>query len=284
MILIQLKGGLGNQMFQYAAARALAAKHGIKVLLDATHYREDQLRNFDLLELNVAARLASSKEADEMRPNSPWQRVIARLTPSARKTYYKQPYYHFDPDFFRLGPRIYLQGYFQSERYFQPIKDVIRQELTFRNPMPANVQELAAQMRREASVSVHIRRGDYKNAETLRMHGMLPLSYYDEAVKGLQNDLPSPHFYIFTDDSRWVKENLDLPGATLVSGPVTHTHFEDLYLMQQCRHNIIANSSFSWWGAWLNDSPEKKVIAPKNWFNEGPKDTQDLIPASWKQI
>src|SRR5262249_30437902 len=135
------------------------------------------------------------------------------------------------------------------------------------------------------SVSVHIRRGDYYNSkETLRVHGILPEEYYRKAVNFItQNSSPSPRFFIFSDDAESAGL-IGIPSATIVSGKITTTHFEDFYLMQQCRHSIIANSSFSWWAAWLNDNREKVVIGPQNWFNEGPKDTQDLLPERWIRL
>ncbi|WP_165871411.1 alpha-1,2-fucosyltransferase [Flaviaesturariibacter flavus] len=284
MIVVELKGGLGNQLFQYAAARALAAKHGTGVAFDATHYHEDQLRNFELLHMKVAARKATSGEVAALKPHSFFDRLRNRLAPYERKRFYKQPFFHYDKQFFRLPAKVYLRGYFQSARYFEPVAEIIRQEFRFQQPMPPAVEELGRRLRSEESVSIHIRRGDYKNPETLRVHGIQPLAYYEAAVQLLRERINAPLFYIFTDDPGWVRKNLSIEGAQLVSGPVSATHFEDLYLMQQCRHNIIANSSFSWWGAWLNDNAQKMVIAPNTWFNEGPKDTQNLIPGTWLRL
>jgi hypothetical protein len=140
-------------------------------------------------------------------------------------------------------------------------------------------------LRTPGTVSIHIRRGDFsKKAETNLYHGILSSDYYKQAIEIISSKINSPKFYIFSDDINWAKENLIVPEAVYASGQISKTHFEDLYLMSQCHHNIIANSSFSWWGAWLNDNPEKIVIAPKNWFNKGPKDTQDIIPGDWIKI
>ncbi|RYZ23530.1 MAG: alpha-1,2-fucosyltransferase [Chitinophagaceae bacterium] len=284
MIAIQLKGGLGNQLFQYAAARTLAIRQHTEVLLDTSHYREDQLRDFDLFHLNVKARIATASQIDEIRPTGTVGRALSHIAPYRFKRIYQQPFYHYDAGFVRLRGPVYLKGYFQSEAYFRPVAAEIRRELTFRElPLP-QIQALGARLRQEQSVSLHIRRGDYKNPETLRVHGILPLEYYRAAVKRITDSRPDARFYVFTDDLEWVRQHLAMPEAMLVSGEITKTHFEDLYLMQHCRNHILANSSFSWWGAWLNPDKEKIVVAPKAWFNEGPKDTQDLIPRSWIRL
>ncbi|GAA4333777.1 alpha-1,2-fucosyltransferase [Flaviaesturariibacter amylovorans] len=284
MIVIQLKGGLGNQMFQYAAARALALRHGAEVLLDTAHYRADQLRNFDLLQLSAQARVATAAEAARLRPDGLLQRVAARLRPLRSRRFYKEPHFHYDPGFAQLGHEVYLQGYFQSERYFAPFADRIRAELQLREPLSPQLLELGRAMQAQESVSLHIRRGDYSNPVTLKVHGILPISYYQKAMEVMSRHLDAPRYYLFTDDPAWVLEHLDIPGAEVVSGHHTKAHFEDLFLMSQCRHQVIANSSFSWWGAWLNSNPGKKVIAPAQWFHEGPPDTQDLVPAGWTRL
>lgn len=284
MIIVQLKGGLGNQMFQYAAARALAHHHDTELAVDASHYRTDQLRNFDLFQLQTKARLASSEEIDRLKAKGSVGRILNRIIPYSSKRFYKQPYYHFDRSFFNLGKEVYLQGFFQSEKYFAPIAPLLQEEFSLRGGYKDPILAKGSEMQQLDSVALHIRRGDYSNAETLRFHGILPLTYYRDAVELMRKKLDQPRFYIFSDDIQWVVENLQLEPSEAVSGKVSQTHFEDLYLMQQCRHNIIANSSFSWWGARLNTHLQKIVVAPLQWYNEGPRDTEDLIPAGWTRL
>ncbi|HEY0066775.1 MAG TPA: alpha-1,2-fucosyltransferase [Flavisolibacter sp.] len=281
MIIIRLTGGLGNQMFQYAAARCLALKNGAELKLDTTAYREDQLRNFDLFCLNIKASIATPAEIDALKAKGTAGRVMSYLTPYPRRKFYKQPWFRFHPSFFRLTDPVYLQGYFQSEKYFEAEREQVQKDFTIKKELTANAEPLAAGLQAQESVALHIRRGDYRNDVSLDYHGIVPLDYYREAVEQVSSKVAHPHFYIFSDDGAWVKENLKLPKATIVSGELSSTHFEDLYLMSRCRHNIIANSSFSWWAAWLNANPEKIVIAPRHWFNKGPKDTEDLIPGEW---
>jgi hypothetical protein len=281
MIIIRITGGLGNQLFQYAAAKCLAEQNQTIVKLDIKSFNEDQLRNFDLYEMNDTFHIASDEEIGVYKAvNSP-QRVWQYLKPYPRKTFYKQPFFHYDKSFLRLGPPLYLRGYFQSEKYFAPIQQTIRQCYQLKPERTENVKPLVSELTARNSIALHIRRGDYKNTETAAYHGILPISYYQQAIQLAQQRILNPHFYIFSDDSAWAEKNLDLPNSTIISGVLSHTHFEDLFLMQHCRHNIIANSSFSWWGAWLNRNPDKTVIAPKAWFYKGPQDTQDLLPAGW---
>ncbi|ANE50055.1 alpha-1,2-fucosyltransferase [Flavisolibacter tropicus] len=284
MIIIRVIGGLGNQLFQYAAARCLAEIRRTEVKLDVTGFQDYQLRNFDLNELGIKATVASSEEIEELKAKGTLQRIQSRLTPYKRRKFYKQPFFHFDPHFYHLGSKVYLQGFFQSERYFQPIQPIIRQEFGFKDELVKDVRTFGKYLPTQPSVALHIRRGDYKDEETLRYHGILPFDYYQRAITLIKQKLSNPQFFIFSDDGAWVKENLQLDSVTIVSGTYSKTHFEDLYLMSQCKHNIIANSSFSWWGARLNENPDKIVIAPKQWFNEGPKDTQDLCPSNWIRL
>jgi hypothetical protein len=284
MIIVRILGGLGNQLFQYAAARSLAEQHNTIVKLDITGFKDYQLRNFDLRALGLPFEFATNDEIVKWKAKNSFQRIQSYLTPYGWRRFYKQPYFHYDTRFNKLGDNVYLQGFFQSEQYFLPIKSIVRKEYSIAEPLIQKVKALGTELKEQPSVALHIRRGDYKNEETLRYHGIVPTTYYQQAVQLVQSRIKNPQFYIFSDDAQWVKDNLKLEQATIVSGALSQTHFEDLYLMSQCRHNIIANSSFSWWGAWLNDHPEKIVIAPQKWFNEGPKDIQDLHPDGWIKL
>ena len=284
MIIIRVIGGLGNQLFQYAAARCLSELRNTEVKLDVTGFQNYQLRNFDLNALHTQITIAGTHEIDLLKAKGTFQRIQSYLTPYNKRTFYKQPYFHFDPHFYRLSGNVYLQGFFQSERYFQPFQPIIRREFRFKEEILKDVKTFGKYLSTQPSVAIHIRRGDYKDEKTLRYHGILSFDYYQRAIALIQQKLPTPHFFIFSDDGAWVKENLQLENSSIVSGVYSKNHFEDLYLMSKCQHNIIANSSFSWWGAWLNNNPDKIVIAPKQWFNEGPQDTQDLCPPDWIRL
>ncbi|MDB5252970.1 MAG: hypothetical protein JWP27_2139 [Flaviaesturariibacter sp.] len=284
MVVIRIIGGLGNQLFQYAAARSLAATLSTDLKVDVTALEAQDLRHFDLQSLHPLVQVAAKAEIDQLKPSRRLARIVERLKPVGSKRFYKEPFFHFDPALFTLSSPVYLQGYFQSELYFKPIEDDIRQIYSFPPHMVETVRGFADQLNTGSSVSVHIRRGDYKNPVTQKIHGILTPAYYQAAIAKIHACVSDPVFYVFTDDSAWVRANLDLPDAHLISGTISQTHFEDLYLMSKCNHHIIANSSFSWWGAWLNKRPDKTVVAPASWFNEGPSDTQDLLPPGWVRV
>ncbi|GAA4752475.1 alpha-1,2-fucosyltransferase [Flavisolibacter ginsenosidimutans] len=284
MIVTKILGGLGNQLFQYAAGKALAVQNNAELKLDLTGFKDYQLRDFELNHFNVVYNIATGEEIKDYKASTSFQRMKARLSPASHKRFYKEPFFHFDPAFFSLRSPVYVQGYFQSEKYFAAVKEIIRQEFVFKDSFSAEIKAFAQKISQENSVAVHVRRGDYKNAESLRVHGVLPQQYYQQAIAYVKKHLrEEPQFYFFSDDPSAAKE-LTVEGSEIVSGRVAKNHYEDFYLMSQCRHNIIANSSFSWWAAWLNNHADKLVVAPKRWFNEGPKDTQDLLPDTWIRL
>lgn len=284
MIIIRIVGGLGNQLFQYAAARALAEKRGVELKLDVAGIAGDTFRKFDLAKFNIPLAYASGEEIKKRKAGNTIQRVKQRLLPHAYKSFYKEPHFHFDPAFFRLGKDVYLQGFFQSEKYFGSIQNQLRKDFDVSHLVNDSIKVLAAELKNETSISIHIRRGDYLDDEILKYHGILPANYYAGAIGLMREKFPAARFYLFSDNPVTASKELAQPDVRIISGTITSNHFEDLYLMQNCRHNIIANSSFSWWAAWLNNNTDKTVIAPKNWFNEGPKDTQDLLPETWIKI
>ena len=285
MIVSNILGGMGNQMFQYAAGRCLAYLHKTRLKLDVRGFDDYKLRNFDLQSLHTDCHFASENEIRNLLPSHNFEKALQYLSPKKKRTYYREKYFHFDGDMFNYGSRVYLKGYFQSEKYFFPIKNIIQREFTFKDEFIQRVKEFSIKTRSVNSVSVHIRRGDMKNDPVMaERHGVMPLSYYQKGIEIIRSKISNPQFYFFSDDINWTKENFNNTDATFVSGEISKTHFEDLYLMSQCGNNIIANSSFSWWGAWLNNNPNKIIVAPNKWFNSGPQDTEDLVPASWIRI
>jgi hypothetical protein len=284
MIISRIIGGLGNQLFQYAAGKSLALKHNTSLVLDAGTYDVYKLRNFDLHAFNTMIEFAKDVDIEKISSRSFIDKIKDRALPLSMRKLYKEPYFHFDKKIFSAPDNIYLKGYWQSEKYFIGYKDIIKKEFSLKAEFIEKVKALGDELKSKNSVSVHIRRGDYISQQINEMHNILTEGYYKEAISTVQKNIPDAKLFFFSDDINWAKENLHLPSATYVSGEISNTHLEDFYLMSQCRHNIIANSSFSWWGAWLNNNPDKIVIAPKKWFNKGPKDTQDLIPESWITI
>lgn len=281
MIITKIIGGLGNQLFQYAAGRCLAHLNSTTLKLDVTAFDEYKLRNFDLYNLNVTSQFASEHEISNLLPPTIWARARQRLLTVNKRHYYREPYFHFHPKFHKASVNTYIKGYWQSEKYFLPIRNIISEELIFKPGVIDNVLNFGRELQKNQSVSIHIRRGDYTNPVILKMHGILSVEYYQQAIDYIRRQYENAKFYFFSDDIEWVRNNLKVENMEFISGRISKTHYEDLFLMSMCQHNIIANSSFGWWAAWLNKNPNKIVIGPKNWFNKGPKDTQDLFPPGW---
>lgn len=287
MIIVQLKGGLGNQLFQYAAGLSLAAYHGTIVKVDIAELnRKDAeigtIRGFDLQQIRLAPGIATEAEISERRPQTLPARLSDKLKPPHRRQVYKEVNFRFDTHFFEAGSNIYLKGYRQSERYFKPIEMIIRDGFALKQEAVERVRPFAEELRNSNSVSLHIRRGDYTNREVSSYHGVLDEHYYQQAISYFESRIPGCRFYVFSDAPGWVEDHLSFQAPVeIISGGKTQTHFEDFYLISSCRHNVIANSTFSWWAAWLNEHTDKIVVAPKRWFNQADHDTSDLIPQGW---
>jgi hypothetical protein len=290
MILVELNGGIGNQMFQYAAAKSLALHHRTTLKLDISPGTDKSMpqelkpRQFDLHYFNLPDKVADTTNIDSFISRSALEKIKEKTKPNHKRKIYREPFFHFDSNFFDTETDVYLKGLWQSEKYFTSYKKEIKNIFQFTSETIKAFQEVSFRLKQQNSVSIHIRRGDYLAKVSLEVLGLIPLEHYQNAIELINSKIPGSSFYFFSDDIQWVKENFQIPNATFVSGDISKDHVEDLYLMSQCRHNIIANSSFSWWSAWLNDNPEKIVIAPKKWFNKGPKDTQDLLPEKWIKI
>jgi len=180
---------------------------------------------------------------------------------------------------------IYLSGYWQSEKYFDDVSGIIREEFQLKNEPAGLNLELVRAMRGSQAVSLHVRRGDYvSNPIAASYHGVCSLEYYRTAIKLIEEKVANPKFYVFSDDIPWCKENLRFPQPATYVDHNSDEPFEDLRLMSFCKHFIIANSSFSWWGAWLSRNQEKIVLAPKKWFLTREKDDRDQVPANWIRI
>ena len=292
MVVTRLIGGLGNQMFQYAAARAIAYRTGSELLLDVSAYDNFRLFPFSLRHLNIRADVASADDVYRIRrahSRSPLARLSRRfpsLRPFCRNIVATERHFHFDPAIVRLRGNVYLDGYWQSEKYFQDIADTIRAELTVSTPPDRFNETMAERIRGAESVSLHIRRGDYvSNPDANAFHGSCDLAYYKAAVANIADGGVRPEIFVFSDDPAWARENLELAHpTTYVVQEDPSRSFDDMRLMSFCSHHIIANSTFSWWGAWLGTNPYKRVIAPRQWFQGSDWNTDDLIPSSWTRI
>ena len=285
MIIVKLMGGLGNQMFQYAAARSLAIHKKTDLYIDLSSFSENTIgitkRTYELGVFNI--RTATLDQQKKIKSHNIVRKIINKLLPYYRRKYYYEPHFHFDSNFFKASSSTTLIGYWQSEKYFSKIAAVIHNEYMLQKTPGLQTQAVFKQLSTVDSVSVHIRRGDYiNNPETLRIHGSCELDYYETCIDLMKVKVPTMQLFIFSDDISWVRKNLMFPlNSVFVDHNTEENANEDLYLMSHCKHNIIANSSFSWWGAWLNRNEKKNVMAPSKWFNEFKADTKDLYPADW---
>jgi hypothetical protein len=293
VVITNLIGGLGNQMFQYAAGRALALRSGADLMLDLSGFENYPLRRYELGAFSIQAAPAEIPAgAESPAPSSRWRSRIGRWIGLETKAMvagvpvYRESHFHFDPHFASLRAPVHIVGYWQTPKYFNEIADVLRRDFTPKAPMDAGNAEIAGQIASCNSVSLHVRRGDYvSNPETGNYHGICSIDYYKHAVALICERVPDPRLFVFSDDHRWVRDNLqfDLP-TQFVAANTADQGTRDIHLMAQCRHHILANSSFSWWGAWLNPSPDKIIVAPQKWFNVSTIDTRDLVPVGWIRI
>jgi hypothetical protein len=272
MVIAKIYGGLGNQMFQYAMARSLAIEKKKKIVLDISRFDNYKLHKYSLQHFNIKAKFYKE-------PNRYLKKIQNFLF---KKATYTEINFGFDNRVFKLrGDYIFLDGYFQSEKYFSKYKDEIRRDFEIKSKLKFETQDIINYINTVNSVSLHIRRGDYVNNPK---HYIDTESYYQKAVEIIESKVKNPVFFIFSDDMDWVKSNLSLKYETVfVDFNDALSNFEDLKLMSTCQHNIITNSSFSWWGAWLNKNENKIVIAPKKWFNDD-TNSNDIIPDSWLKV
>jgi hypothetical protein len=280
-------------MFQYATARAVAYRTNMPLKLDVTAFANYELHSYCLGCFNIIENFATETEVSRFR--RPRRRQIVAFTtyeikrhllPWRRQKFVEERGLSFDPGILRIGGGVYLAGYWQSEKYFADVAELIRQEFTLKSGPDKLNRQVLDEIEAANSVSLHIRRGDYiSDPVTNQVHGVLGLDYYSRAVNYIASKTAQPHFFVFSDDIAWAKENLRLPfPLSFVEHNGQDKECEDLRLMCHCKHHITANSSFSWWGAWLNANPDKIVISPEKWFNDPSLDTKDLIPEYWVKI
>lgn len=272
MITVHMSGGLGNQMFQYAAGFALAKKLGTILVLDTSSFLRDAVgRKFDLNKYSVTARAYSPLTAYFIKKLSKHNKIFVEVSNI------------YDPKLLQQPDNTYLLGHWQSEKYFKKYKSLIRNEFRYTLPLSAAAQSLYSKIKSNRhSVSIHIRRGDYvTNKVASDVLGVLPLIYYKKAIKIIASKISKPTYYIFSDDQKWVRDNLLIKDVVFVD---TNSSHEDLELMRACRHHIIANSSYSWWGAWLGSYEGDITITPKKWFRDAKFSSNDLVPSRWMAI
>jgi hypothetical protein len=292
VIITNVVGGLGNQMFQYAFGRALALRHGVSLKVDLHEFQTYKLHSGYLLE-RVFKVPAGAANAGDRRQVLGWRGLLPVLKALRRRPLERwrgrhlvvedlgQPAARYLP---LASENCYLLGCWQSEKYFAPAADQIRRDLRFVPELSGENRQWERRILGCVAVSLHIRRGDYvSDAQTRATHGLCPLEYYERAAAHIVERAPGAEFFIFSDDLGWARQSLKLPhGHHFVdcNGPATSYH--DMQLISLCRHHIIANSSFSWWGAWLCEHADKLVVAPARWFAQAT--LPDVAPLSWIRL
>lgn len=260
MINMTVMGGLGNQLFQWACARNLQEKYGHSINYDLSFYNGQDKRRPQLNEFKY---LVFSNVEENY--------TLGQVSIGDSFSYTDFLRY----DLSQTQRRYNLQGYWQSEKYFEENADVIRNNLEIDPRIDYHINDNYPFIGNEKTVSIHIRRTDYVSSNGY--HPVQPVSYYEGALDQIEYD----KLVVFSDDVDWCKDNLNFNNMVFAEG---NTNIEDLYLMSMCQHNVIANSSFSWWAAWLNKNEDKKVIAPSKWFGPGAPSSQDIIPEGWITI
>jgi len=294
----RIYGGLGNQMFQYAAGRALSLRLGQPFYLEngwfALNHEHGTTRDFQLTAFPHVAEAVTGILAFPERPQK--KKLLERLCHSIKKRFpgyqsnepkkIQEPHFQYWSGFLDLKAPVILDGYWQTERYFAEYRREILHDFAFPELPPQAAAMRDRILAAHNPVSFHIRRGDYvNNAHVSALFGNMGDTYWSNALKLLEAECGTMTLFLFSDDPEWVKQNFDSHGHEAVIVDLDHgdTPWHDMHLMSLCRHHIIANSSFSWWGAWLAQQ-EGTTIAPKTWFANLPHDTSDICPASWKRV
>lgn len=292
MIVSNIIGGLGNQMFQYACGLALAQRSGQPLVLALDMFEGYALhQGFELRrvfavpqpeagpeQLRTLLGLAAGKGA---------RRLLAKLLPGPRlggRAWFEPPGGMPLPALLGHAGPAYLHGYWQSERYFEDAAAQVREQLRFSGEPPASLQAWLPELARGVPVSVHMRRGDYvSNARNRRIYAECTPSYYRAAMDFIEQQEPQARFFVFSDDMAWAREVLaGRPQVQFVDAHRGSASYLDMWLMSLCRHHVIANSSFSWWGAWLAQTPQQIVVAPQRWYLQG--GGEEIVPGRWRRM
>ena len=293
MIVVRIMGGLGNQMFQYATGRNLARLRNTELYLDLGWFDNiapaDTPRHYELDCFNLESRVFDLKKfaaiSTGLGRRAKAELYVRNLHRKKIRKFFT-PNQGFEEEVLRVPNNYEIEGWFQTEEYFKDIRKTLLRDFTYKKPPTGKNAELLKNIEEDSrSVALHVRRADFvTNKAAIKFNGTLVKDYYDEAVEIVERRIKQPNFYVFSDDIAWCKKNIKFQHLVTFIAP-NKVGSEDMRLMRACRHNIIANSTFSWWGAWLNENPDKIVVAPKNFFKDPVGNAQtDIIPSSWQKI
>ena len=288
-VIVRVKGGLGNQLFQYAAAKSLALRLGVELLLDINWYFEKNNSNikFILDRLQIEDSILT-----------PVSKMPRKITTSLYKIHDKLSLFgitapllndidfQFNHDVLNTKSPAILDGYWQNENYFLKYREDLINFFQIKGEVDSENKQLLKKINLSNSICLHVRRGDYINdSKVANVHGTCSREYYCNALDHLSKEIESPTVYVFSDEPEWAKTNLNLDYESIyVDINSTDKPELDLLLMKSCKYFIIANSTFSWWAAWLSLYKNKKVIAPKTWFKNMILNNHMKLPSSWLRI
>ncbi|AZZ36566.1 alpha-1,2-fucosyltransferase [Bdellovibrio sp. qaytius] len=284
MVVVKLYGGLGNQMFQYAMGKAVAEARKCELYYEGEYFRNSEkfgsswTYQLDLLKTNIK----------EWKPS--YLNLFNLFARALNKFNINLPGFYFEknhtyrPEIHSTSAQFFF-GYFQSELNFNKIRPILLQEFESRTKASEQNQVLIQKMQSCEAVALHVRRGDYLTQASTQVHGTCNLDYYRKCIAHISQKVSNPVFFIFSDDQAWTKENLKIDfECHFIDHNKGEQSYWDMLLMKNCKHNITANSSFSWWGAWLNTNPNKIVMAPAKWYNDTSINTENLHPKDWIKV
>lgn len=283
MIVTRIHGGLGNQMFQYAVGRRAAVKSGVPLGPDLTAMAKYRKRSYGLDQF-VLTKDAQPVDGEAFSRGRGVTRLLRYFRKFSLDRY--EIGFPFDPEILELKPPVRLVGYWQSEKYFSDMSDLIRSEFALVKPISPERQIILDRIQTCNAVSVHVRRGDYVSVQKNKaIFGSCEPEWYKRATAIASDGMADPVFFVFSDDIPWAMQHLELRGTAVWVEPLPGGRdAEDLHLMAACRSHVIANSSFSWWGAWLDSRREARVVAPSRWFSTDALDARDIVPMRWIRL
>lgn len=283
MIVVKIKCGLGNQMFQYAFAKSLEKK-GFKVAIESVSFTPDMPHeHYALDKYNIKIKQLTQKEYKSFLMLDIFSKIARRFGKRWPKIIEEENEKVYE-DYQNIQDGYYIEGFFQDERYFKSIKDELIDDFTLNFKLSSYTKSIEQKiLKGKESIFIHIRRGDYLINGNEEVHGVCGLGYYKKAIKYLEKRVKNPKYFIFSNDISWSKENLNIKNATFIEHIDKRAPHEDMYLMSLCNHSILANSSYGWWGAWLSQNKNHITICPKLWYKDKKliKKAQAIICKNW---
>ncbi|MFA6547728.1 MAG: alpha-1,2-fucosyltransferase [Candidatus Magasanikbacteria bacterium] len=283
MIVVKIKAGLGNQMFQYALGRRLSLDWNDELKFDLSWFQNiknsETPRTLDIDKFKINLVEVTDQEREQVMPCF-FSKIINKIRARLDRNYF----YHFHSGLLKKKNNVYLDGYFQSYKYPDSIRKTLLDDFVLKNGYSQDAQKTKNDIELSGeSVAVHVRRGDYSSS-CKNWNGLCDIKYYQQGLDQIKKKYSSVKLFIFSDDIAWARENLKFDSPMVFVSRPTLSNAEELLLMSLCKHQIIANSTFSWWGAWLNQNPQKIVVAPSRWLLVSNIDTSELLPSEWTTI